>query len=126
MGARASMQLVPTEEQEQRLLAQYLDARRMCWAHPPMGGLRDRVVAAKLKAQGAKAGLVDVLIFDSPPLLHGIVGTAIELKRRNGRPSDVSDVQRAWLEALAKRGWKTHVAFGADDAIAYVEGLYGR
>jgi hypothetical protein len=115
----------PTEAVEQRILAQYLDVRGFCWAHPPMGGQRNRIVAAKLKAQGAKAGLVDVLIFDHPPKMHGVVGAAIELKRKGSPPSAVSPEQRAWLEALSKRGWKTAVCRGADEAIQFLEALYG-
>ena len=56
----------PTEEQEQIKLAEYLDWKGYCWCHVPNGGNRNVVTGAKLKKQGVKPGVPDVLIFDSP------------------------------------------------------------
>jgi hypothetical protein len=126
MTDRGHLLPAPLEEYEQRLLAQYLDARKFMWHHSPLGGLRNRIVAAKLKAHGAKAGFPDIVIFDEPPRLHGIKGMVIELKRRNGTLSDVSAAQRQWLADFEKRGYRACVAFGADHAIAQIEALYGR
>lgn len=116
----------PTEEVEQRLLAQYLDARGLLWCHVPNGGQRNAIVGAKLKAQGVKRGCPDVLVFTPPPGKFGITGAAIELKRSSGTKSDVTPEQRTWLEGLRKTGWSTRVCFGADEAIDYIEELYGR
>ena len=116
----------PLEDYEQRVIAQYLDARKLLWTHVPMGGHRHRAVAAQLRSHGAKAGCPDVVIFTPPPLLHGIVGVAIEMKRRNGTLSDISKAQQAWLWELKQVGWKTAVCFGADRAIEFVESLYGK
>jgi hypothetical protein len=63
-----------------------------------------------------QAGLPDLLIFDRPPRAAERVGCALELKRANGRPSQVTAKQRAWLETLEARGWAAVVAFGFEDA----------
>ena len=110
-----------TEFQEQVKLAQYLDYNNYCWIHVPNGGNRDAKTGAKMKKQGVKPGVPDVLIFDAYPLGFGI---AIELKRKNGNPSDVNESQKEWLEKLSKRGWLTKVAFGADEAIDWLEELF--
>jgi hypothetical protein len=105
----------PTEYDEQVKLAQYLDMKGYLWCHVPNGGNRNAITGAKLKRQGVKKGVPDVLIFIS----NG--GIAIELKRKNGKPSDVRDSQKKWLNALSNRMWETKVAFGADEAIDYLE-----
>lgn len=117
---------VPTEEEEQRTLAEWLDLHRLCWLHiPNERGSRSLVNNVILKSLGVKAGAPDVLIFDEPPNFQGRRGVAIELKRRIGgrlRPE-----QRDWLDALSHRGWETFVCRGAGEAIGYLERLgYGR
>jgi hypothetical protein len=54
-----------TEEQIQVAVASYLDAKLPAswrWFHSPNGGHRLKSVAAKLKAQGVKPGVPDVVI----------------------------------------------------------------
>ncbi len=109
--------------QEQIALAAWLVRRGVRFAHPPNEGRRSRRQGALLKSMGMSPGLPDVLIFDAPPGYPDAAGVAIELKRVNGRPSQVSPAQREWLEALELRGWKTHVAYGCDDAVAWLEML---
>lgn len=116
------------EEDEQRAVAQYLDMRRdLVWCHVPNGGLRNAIVAKKLKAQGVKPGVPDILIFD--PTRRGkhsdgeFVGCAIELKRRVG--GRVSDAQDDWIIKLTQRGWICTVCFGSDEAIDFIESMYG-
>lgn len=117
---------VPTEHHEQCIVAAYLRARRIRFFAVPNGGQRHPAVAAKLKAEGCEPGAPDLVITQRPPGLHGIAAIAIEMKRRNGVPSDVRPEQREWLGHLTEQGWRTAVCFGADDAIALLEGLYGR
>ena len=115
----------PSEEQEQIALAQWLDIHKINFFHPPNGGHRNVVVAAKLKAQGVKPGVPDVMIVDPPPNYPNNVGTAIELKRRKG--GTVSDKQTQWLTILQERGWAVAVCKGATEAIEFLESLgYGR
>lgn len=115
---------VPTEDQEQRVVAAWLDAHGVLWAHVPNGGARDRITGAILKGLGVKRGCPDILIFDPPPI-GGYVGTAIELKRREG--GRVSPEQRFWLAQFADRHWYALACYGADDAIDVLQRLgYGR
>lgn len=148
--------LIPSEEHEQRALAQWLDLNRILWCHVPNGGQRSKAVAGKLRAAGVKAGVPDVLIFDRPrcagaecpaerlahpphELEHDPArcrlrppGVAIELKRRRpagSRISDsrISDDQVEWILDLSDRGWITRVCYGADEAIALLQSLgFGR
>lgn len=115
----------PPEEQEQTVLAQWLDLHDITWFHTPNGGHRNVVVAAKLKAQGVKPGVPDVMIVDPPPASPDSVGVAIELKRRkDGR---VTPEQTHWLAILQERGWAVAVCRGASEAIEFLESLgYGR
>lgn len=116
---------VPTEEQEMRALAQWLDWHGILWAHPPQESPRHIAYARRLKAMGMRAGLPDVLVFDIPPAARQYSGVAIELKRRVG--GRVSKTQETWLRQLDERGWYTRVCQGADEAIEVLERLgYGR
>ena len=109
------------EEREQVALAKLLDGHGLIWAHPPNGGNRSRVTGAKLKAQGVKAGLPDVLIFGPADRLNaGCHGLAVELKRAplpsGRRLGVVSQAQRQWLANLEACGWRTCVAHGFGEA----------
>jgi len=123
---------VPTEYAEQCKLAEYLDRKGYCWCHVPNGGNRDAVTGAKLKKQGVKPGVPDVLIFEVPEeywkdgmniSLGGLRahGIAIELKRQKG--GRLRDSQKKWLDKLQSQGWLTLVAHGADEAIDWLEKL---
>lgn len=113
----------PLEDVEQAELARWLDSRGVLWTHCPNGGQRHKAVAAKLRAQGVKAGVPDVLIFDPPPGGSTRVGVALELKRQSPAYRKPSPEQEAWLDALMFRGWARIVAKGADDAKRQLRGL---
>lgn len=117
----------PAEYEEQVKLAEYLDMKGYLWCHVPNGGKRNPITGKKLKRQGVKPGVPDVLIFASPMDrqlgVKSLKSAAIELKRQNGSMSDLRDTQREWLINLQKKGWLTKVAFGADEAIDWLEGL---
>lgn len=115
-----------SEYDEQVKLAEYLDMKGYCWCHVPNGGNRDARTGAKLKRQGVKPGVPDVLIFDTPKEMEEIPGymfsgIVIELKKVKG--GRLREEQDEWLRKLAARNWITKVAFGADDAINFLEGL---
>ena len=110
-----------TEEQEQRAVAQYLDMRGLLYCHVPNGGMRNKAEGGKLKAQGVKDGVPDILIFKPK---NGAVGLAIELKRRTG--GRLSPYQKYWLDELENNGWAVFVAEGSDAAIKAIENFYGK
>ena len=105
------------EDLHQRLLARWLDMRGVDWFHPPNGGARSVVVGRKLKEQGAKAGVPDVVIITPPPA-GDFVGTVIELKTKTGR---VSEHQKRWLETFAEHGWLTQVCRGWQAAADFLK-----
>lgn len=57
----------------------------LVWMHAiPNGGLRDRITAAKLKAEGVKSGVSDVFL----PVKRGVwSGLYIEMKKPGGKPT---------------------------------------
>ena len=115
----------PPEEAEQKILAQWLDLHQVNWFHPPNGGDRNVIVGRKLKLQGVKRGVPDVIIVDPPPACPANVGVAIELKRRKG--GSLTLEQKEWLNVLEQRGWAVAVCKGADEAIRFLESLgYGK
>lgn len=111
----------PPEETEQIALAQWLDLHKVAWWHTPNGGDRNQIVGRKLKLQGVKRGVPDVIIVDPPPNYPNTVGAAIELKRRKG--GRVTAEQSAWLNDLKDRGWAVAVCRGVDEAIEFLTEL---
>lgn len=109
------------EEYEQKALAEWLDWHGILWVHVGHEGDRHPAYANKLKKQGVKPGVPDVLIFDRPPEEPNAAGMAVELKREGGYQSDLTDNQEEWLDKLENRGWITRVAFGADEAIEMIK-----
>lgn len=112
---------IPSEEQEQRTVTEWLDLHKVFWCHVPNGGDRNVIVARKLKLQGVKRGVPDILIFDSPPSNPDFKGVAIELKRRKG--GKVGPYQAKWLDRLERRKWYVSVCRGAGEAIGLLEKL---
>ena len=112
----------PTEAQEQAALLQWawlMTAQRPELAllfHCPLGGLRDPVVGAKLKRQGATKGFPDLFLPVARGAYHGLM---IELKRVKG--GAVKPEQKWWLEQLNAQGYRAVVCKGADAAMAVIE-----
>lgn len=117
-----------TEHEEQTAL--------FCWAeamqaeHPdlrwmfavPNGGHRHAAVAARLKAEGVKAGVPDVFL--AVPR-GGRAGLWIELKRADGSNHPTPE-QRAWLAWFAANGYATAVCYGALEAMQEIEAYLGQ
>lgn len=112
-----------SEATEQQTLATWLDFMGLLWCHVPNGGFRTIGTARKLKSEGVKPGVPDVLIFSRPPKGNPVRGVAIELKRT--RRGVVSAEQKAWLAALERAGWRCYVAKGAVDAVAWLQDTLG-
>lgn len=80
---------LPTEEDEQRAVVEWMTWHHLCFAAIPNGGYRRPIEAAIFKGQGVQSGVPDLLIFDAPPTDIGYRGAAIEMKRqKGGRVSD--------------------------------------
>lgn len=89
----------------------------------PNGGARDKITGKRLKAEGVKAGVPDMLLPVARGAWHGYF---IELKAPDGSPSEL---QEKWVEDLRAQGYKAEVIYGWMDArdglIAYLENTAG-
>jgi hypothetical protein len=74
--------------------------------HIPNGGQRNKIVAAKLKAEGVKAGMPD---YHLPVALNGKPGLWIELKAEDGR---LSKSQKERIQLLEQLGHHVQVCYG--------------
>ena len=112
----------PTESEEQQAVMSWSEwaANRMPEAgllfHIPNGGARTAVTGARMKAEGVKKGVPDLML---PVARGGYHGLFIEMKRRQG--GRVSPEQAGWLRNLEVMGYCTRVCFGADDAIKVID-----
>ena len=90
----------------------------------PNGGMRNKIVAAKLKAEGVRKGVLDVHI---PIPRGGCAGLWIEFKAEK---NDLTPEQRAEAEQLANDGYAVYACWGAIVAIEltcqYLEGKLGQ
>lgn len=110
-----------TEHEEQKALIEW--SAWMSNARPelslmfavPNGGDRHPAVAAKLKAEGVKAGVPDIFL---PVPRNGYHGLFIELKRaKGGRPTIA---QKQWIEDLTTQGYRAEICHGAEQAISTI------
>ena len=83
--------------------------------HVPNGGRRDKVTAARLKAQGVKPGVPDLFL---PVARHGKHGLWIELKTAVGRPSLN---QCEWIGDLKDQGYEAYICYGWEEARGVLE-----
>lgn len=79
--------------------------------HIPNGGRRGKREAGRLKAQGVRPGVPDLLL---PVPRGGRHGLWIEMKAPKG--GRVSVEQKRWLESLAKQGYAACVCAGWESA----------
>lgn len=108
---------VPTESQEQVTLFAWAKLKEQeipelaLMVHIGNGGLRNKVVASKMKKEGVKPGFPDIFL---PVPRKGHHGLLVELKRVKG--GQVSVEQKKWLEALNSQGYLAVVAKGYEEA----------
>lgn len=81
--------------------------------HVPNGGHRQKAVAAKLKAQGVKAGIPDLVL---PMARGGFFGLYIEFKA-TVEPAPVSASQKDCMRRLNAQGYLAIVCRGQFDAM---------
>ncbi|MBU2708948.1 VRR-NUC domain-containing protein [Zooshikella marina] len=101
------------EGQEQKALFIWMYARYRalydCAFHVPNGGHRHVAVAKKLKGEGVKAGVPDILILQPRGGYHGL---AIEFKATPPKSAPVSDSQLEWINRLTENGYMAVVCKG--------------
>lgn len=126
MAAQRKPNLTPHEDKEQENL--------LIWAawnsgkypeltllyHIANGGKRGKREAARLKAQGVKAGVPDLHL---PVARGGYHSLYIELKRREG--GTVSDAQKGWIADLRREGNCVAVCRGSEEAERVIVGYLG-
>jgi hypothetical protein len=108
---------VPTESVEQICLFRW--AANECEDYPelelmyhvPNGGSRNKIEAARLKAEGVKPGVPDIVL---PVPRGGYHGLYIELKRIRG--GKTSEEQKGWIEKLTKQGYYACICKGHKEA----------
>ena len=87
----------------------------------PNGSLRDLGTAIKLKAEGVKKGVPDMML--ARPSYDGkFHGLFIELKTETGR---ASKEQKEWIEKLNANGYRAVVCFGYKEAIGEIKNYAG-
>ncbi|NLW47427.1 MAG: hypothetical protein GXY86_08835 [Firmicutes bacterium] len=125
MSAKEYNQIIaPSETKEQITLAGLLDqvkynGRKLQWAHVPNEGKRSGKTAKILQMMGLKSGLLDILIFDSPPAYPLMKGAALELKKLKG--GKVSPEQIEWLDYFNSNSWVAGVAEGLNEALSLLQ-----
>lgn len=89
--------------------------------HIPNGGKRGKREAERLKAQGVKAGVSDLLL----ALPRGYYsGLWVEMKRpivKGESKPKPTDAQLDWLDDMRAVGYAAHVCYGAREAIDVIE-----
>lgn len=111
------MRVIPTEHEEQCALFEWAAYQDGFWPELrlmhaiPNGGKRDKVTAARLKAEGVKPGVPDICLPVPRGDKHGLY---IEMKRRKG--GSVSADQLKWLDNLMRQGYECHVCRGCEEA----------
>ena len=106
----------PSETQIQQSFIQYLDLcahRDLVYWAVPNGGKRSKVEAARLKAEGVRAGIPDV------HFMHKCTFYVLEIKKKKGR---LSPEQKVMIERLRAAGAVVEVAYGLDACISQVKG----
>ena len=116
---RAVNAVYPSEHDEQASLMQwaewYPDLRDHLFAIPN-GGDRDPRVGARLKAEGVKPGVHDLML---PIARRGYHGLWIEMKSRDPR-AKLSNDQKIWGARMACQGYHTVVTAGWEAAVSVI------
>lgn len=115
------MPAVDYEGREQVALVRWIQIRHQAafavtW-HTPNGGRRDKVTAAKLKAQGVKAGIPDLQLAMAR---GGYFGLFIEFKATPPHDAAVSASQKEMVQLLTAEGYLAVVCKGMAAAMEQI------
>lgn len=108
--------IILTEHQEQSLVIQYCNLKKIPIFHIPNGSYKSLTARVKAKQEGLKAGVPDLMVPFPNKEHHGLF---IEMKRVKN--SKVSDQQLKWIELLNNQGYKAIVCYGSSAAIKEIE-----
>lgn len=109
------------EDYEQKLIFEWAAYYPVLhWLHAiPNGGKREPREAARLKAQGVKAGVSDIFL---PLPMSGYHGLYVEVKRRKqDGTSKVSKKQKLFHVDMIAQGYRCEVCYGANEAIDIIK-----
>ena len=115
--------LYPTEEEEQTAVVKYCQLRRWRCFHIPNEGKRTMITGARLKQQGMSSGVPDLCIPIPMGCYHGMY---LEMKRRKECYPKVSEEQKEWIAYLNRSGYYAVVAYGFDEAKAFIDMYMGQ
>lgn len=114
---------VPSEATEQTWLFEWIDQMAyLRWPelelafHIPNGGSRNKIEAARLKAQGVKAGVPDIFISVPRCGYHGLY---IEMKRQ--KDGKMREGQKDMIPKLRAQGYRVEVCKGFHPAADLIE-----
>jgi hypothetical protein len=120
--------LIASEHEEQCALVQWAEISlgkypALRWMYAvPNGGLRSRAVAGKLKAEGVRPGVPDLVV---PAPIDPYHGAYLEMKRIDGR---ATPAQLQWREYLVSAGYAHCIAQGFEEArdflVSYLKGRW--
>jgi len=83
--------------------------------HPPNGGHRHKATAVRMKGEGVKAGIPDLILDQAR---GGWFGLRIEMKATPPKNAPVSESQKEQLARSERRGYCCRVALGWEEARA--------
>ena len=86
----------------------------------PNGSARHPAVAAKLKAEGVRKGVIDYLC---PKRMNGFNGLGIEFKAGKNK---LTSEQREFVDFLRTEGWHVEVCYSTEEAIEQVKRYFSQ
>lgn len=115
-----------SEHEEQCTVVEYLQLKypNVPFFAIPNGGLRNKIIAAKLKKAGVCPGVPDLFIArgkwmrKNEPTQECILGLFIEMKMKGG---NISPAQRIMMGKLTHAGYRCEICYGADMAMKIID-----
>ncbi len=81
----------------------------------PNGGYRDKITAGKLKAEGVKAGVPDLLL-----LVKRGRYAALWIELKKPKVGKVSEKQHEWIDHINTQGHAACICYGWQDAVKMI------